>query len=223
MVKKPVDWWLLGPSRSPPELRPAWGGPWVPQEVLWTPAQPPWDTGLRLSPGPRLWDRAKGRQEASFQGWLFEKFYSFIQNCFSSICHRVEATCGGGGAGSPHTPPLWATMLWGHMRWPRKVAGTCFPSPSSERCLPADNREQMKEVALGASLVTQCLRILLPMQGTRVRALVREDPTCRGATKPMLHNYWARMPQLLKPTCLEPVLRDKRSHCNEKSTHRNKE
>ena len=40
-----------------------------------------------------------------------------------------------------------------------------------------------------ASLVAQWLRIRLPMQGTRVRALVREDPTCRGATKPMSHNY----------------------------------
>ena len=29
------------------------------------------------------------------------------------------------------------------------------------------------------------------MQGTRVRSLVREDPTCHGATKPMCHNYWA--------------------------------
>ena len=25
--------------------------------------------------------------------------------------------------------------------------------------------------------------------GTWVQALVREDPTCRGATKPMRHNY----------------------------------
>ena len=40
-----------------------------------------------------------------------------------------------------------------------------------------------------ASLVVQWLRICLPMQGTRVRALVREDPTCRGATKPVRHNY----------------------------------
>ena len=42
-----------------------------------------------------------------------------------------------------------------------------------------------------ASLVTQWLRIRLPMQGTRVRALVREDPTCHRATKPVRHNYWA--------------------------------
>ena len=40
-----------------------------------------------------------------------------------------------------------------------------------------------------ASLVAQWLRIRLPMQGTRVRAQVWEDPTCRGATKPVRHNY----------------------------------
>ena len=37
----------------------------------------------------------------------------------------------------------------------------------------------------------QWLRICLPMQGTRVRALVWEDPTCRGAARPVSHNYWA--------------------------------
>ena len=41
----------------------------------------------------------------------------------------------------------------------------------------------------GASPVAQWLRIHLPMQGTWVRALVWEDPTCHGATKPMHHNY----------------------------------
>ena len=40
-----------------------------------------------------------------------------------------------------------------------------------------------------ASLVVQWLRICLPMRGTWVRALVQEDPTCRGATKPVRHNY----------------------------------
>ena len=41
----------------------------------------------------------------------------------------------------------------------------------------------------GASLVAQWLRICLPMQGTRVRALVWEDPTCHGATRPVSHSY----------------------------------
>ena len=61
------------------------------------------------------------------------------------------------------------------------------------------------------------------MQGTQVQALVQEDHTCCGATKPMRHgywacalepashNYWAQVPQLLKPANLEPVLRNKSS------------
>ena len=47
----------------------------------------------------------------------------------------------------------------------------------------------IKKTRSGTSLVAQWLRIHLPMQGTRVRALVQEDPTCRGATKPVCHNY----------------------------------
>ena len=44
---------------------------------------------------------------------------------------------------------------------------------------------------LGTSLVAQWLRICLPVQGTGVRALVREDPTRHRAAKPVCHNYWA--------------------------------
>ena len=46
-----------------------------------------------------------------------------------------------------------------------------------------------KKLQLRASLVAQWLRICLLMQGTRVQALVWEDPTCRGATRPVSHNY----------------------------------
>ena len=53
--------------------------------------------------------------------------------------------------------------------------------------------------------------------------LVREDPTCCGATKLVCHNYWARVPQLLKPMRLEPVLHNERSHFNEKPAHRDEE
>ena len=71
---------------------------------------------------------------------------------------------------------------------------------------------------LKTSLVVQWLRIHLPMQGSRVWSLTREDPMCLGATKPMSHNYWASAPepgthnswvhvlQLQKPEHLEPVL-----------------
>ena len=39
------------------------------------------------------------------------------------------------------------------------------------------------------------------MQGTWVQSLVQEDPTWHRATKPVRHNYWAHMPQVLKPAC----------------------
>ncbi|KAJ8775825.1 hypothetical protein J1605_016052 [Eschrichtius robustus] len=84
-------------------------------------------------------------------------------------------------------------------------------SPSS---LPCKNKTKKR-----ASLVAQWLRTRLPMQGTRVRSLVREDPICRGAAKPVCHNYRAHVPQLLKPAHLEPVLRNKRSRRNEKLAH----
>ena len=73
------------------------------------------------------------------------------------------------------------------------------------------------------------------MQGTQVQALLQEDPTCHGATKPVhhnywacaiapaSHNYWAHVPQLQKPTRLEPMLHNKRSHRNEKPAHHNEE
>ena len=70
----------------------------------------------------------------------------------------------------------------------------------------------------GTSLVAQWLRIRPPKQGTRVRALVWQDPTCGRATKPLRHNYWAcaleptsqnywaRVPQLLKPACSRALM-----------------
>ena len=51
----------------------------------------------------------------------------------------------------------------------------------------------IKIFILGASQVSQWLRICLAMQGTLVRSLV-QDPTCHGATKPVHHNYWACAP-----------------------------
>ena len=54
-----------------------------------------------------------------------------------------------------------------------------------------DGRGEIKQRRLDArtSLVARWLRTHLPMQGTWVQSLVREDPTCHGATKPVRHNY----------------------------------
>ena len=53
----------------------------------------------------------------------------------------------------------------------------------------AEEKKLSKRREAGTSLVAQWLRICLPVQGTQVRALVWEDPTCRGATRPVSHNY----------------------------------
>ena len=107
----------------------------------------------------------------------------------------------------------------------QKEASSCYDCGTHEHCTKLLQRSKSR-----TSLVAQWLRICLPMQGTQVRALVWEDPTCHGATKPVrhnywacalepeattteptCHNYWAHVLQLLKPVCLEPVLRNKRS------------
>ena len=64
---------------------------------------------------------------------------------------------------------------------------TCYRT-SREVPLPEFFKLELRE-NLGTSLVAQWLRICLPMQGTRVRALVREDPTCLRENKPKRHNY----------------------------------
>ena len=49
-------------------------------------------------------------------------------------------------------------------------------------------KEEIKKYLERASLVAQWLRVRLPMRGTRVRALVWEDPTCHRAAGPVSHN-----------------------------------
>ena len=86
---------------------------------------------------------------------------------------------------------FWYMLLWrftikliapGKSEWK-------LSCPFCYNCVPFLTKAEVW--AYGASLVAQWLRICLPIQGTRVRALVWEDPTCRGATGPVSHSYWA--------------------------------
>ena len=70
-------------------------------------------------------------------------------------------------------------------------------------------QQKWLKAARGTSLVVQWLRILLPMQWARFPSLVREDPICCGATKPVHHSYGS----LRAPGA---VLHNKRSHHKEK-------
>ena len=60
--------------------------------------------------------------------------------------------------------------------------------PDSSIVLTWGKKEIKQNGGFGASLVAQWLRVCLLMQGTRVRALAWEDPTCRRAAGPVSHN-----------------------------------
>ena len=67
---------------------------------------------------------------------------------------------------------------------------------------------EAKVLADRASLVAQWLGVCLPGRGTRVRSLVREDPTCFGAAGPRAPQLLslrsgARLRQLPKPARLD--------------------
>ena len=100
---------------------------------------------------------------------------------------------------SPSGPP-WAPPLRATATCPVPVSPALSTSPG-HRCYhrswknnslkgkKEDNPHHLRKPSYGTSLVAQWLRTHLPMQGMWVPALVPEDPTCRGATKPMHHNY----------------------------------
>ena len=84
----------------------------------------------------------------------------------------------------------WLSQLWPDLRFATRVI--CLMNPFGYIT-------SLSKTDFRASLVVQWLRICLPMQGTRVRALVWEDPTFRGATGPVSHNYWACAPGACAP------------------------
>ena len=68
--------------------------------------------------------------------------------------------------------------------------------------------------------MVQWLTIYLPIQGTRVPSLVREDSTCQAATEPVCHQLLKRMhptadtPQQEKPLQRCPCSAMKSSLCS---------
>ena len=89
----------------------------------------------------------------------------------------MEASSSPSSVASPaKTRPSIPALQVGCEAWKWRMPNTCAP-----RC-SINGRH-------GASLVAQWLRTCLLMQGTRVRALVWEDPTRRRAAGPVSHNY----------------------------------
>ena len=129
-----------------------------------------------------------------------------LQHCSpgptSSPCHRpVEATqacdCTARGvpailSGSNEAHKEKELQPLHRCLWTEPERGDRNPCPAVQRQAYRHHfcpQKDLIKTKSRASLVAQWLRICLLMQGTWVRALVWEDPTCRGATRPVSQNY----------------------------------
>ena len=98
-----------------------------------------------------------------------------------------------------------------------------FPAGTVVKNLPANARDMGSIPDPGRSHMPQSNQAHAP-QLLSLRSRAREPQLVSlCALGHASHNYRAHVLQLLNPACLEPVLHNKRSHDNEKPTHRNEE
>ena len=104
-------------------------------------------------------------------------------------------------------PPSSLSPFWSVRPTPKSEGSQCLSllllPLSFYRCSPQQTSCALNPI-WWASLVVQWIRICLPMQGTWVWSLVQEDPSCRGATKPVRHNYWACALEPASHNCWSP-------------------
>ena len=86
---------------------------------------------------------------------------------------------------------------------------------TDKHCIWVPGIQGWIKCSTGPSLMVQCFRIVLPVQGTQVWFLVLEDITWLRTTKPLYHNDWVH--------ALELTGCNRRSHCSEKPEHPNEE
>ena len=104
----------------------------------------------------------------------------------SQLCPVLKSMCSCSGLYKKQ--PSWPQSA------PAPLASQLISAPAKHHTAPYSiyslhiPNSLLKSTVTGASLMAQWLEICLPMQGTRVRALVWEDPTCRRATRPVSHN-----------------------------------
>ena len=137
------------------------------------------ERGIWFSTLSRRRDGLKSGSTLNPRKWLLKKQDERLGNKSWGQRHKDRPA----GIGPDHYVHSYG-MIAPRLPVKEKLLELGFQMADSERA-----RNGFIEMVMGASLVAQWLRIRLPMQGIRVRALVQEDPTCRGATRPVCHNY----------------------------------
>ena len=89
------------------------------------------------------------------------------------------------------------------------------------KCLQTD--KWLKKMWCGTSAVVLWLKNQSANAGDTGSIPGLGRPHMPRTSKPMGYNYWTHTPQLLKLTCLQPLLHNQRSHHNEKPVPCNKE
>ena len=113
--------------------------------------------------------------------------------------------------------------------WVTKMTRLCRATSQSHSTISQKEASikdhQAFHALLWASPVARYWRICQPVRGTQVQCLIREDPTCQGAAKPVCHSMepvpsspGAQEP--LKPRTLEPMPCSRRSRSSEKPGRR---
>ena len=158
------------------------------------------------------WQMRSCLQYNHLDPWRFFNIESHMQGLKECSCHHMDSSS--------------ALLEWpkGLVKWHRYLPynlSTLIPTDhivvSVTSIAPQSHLNPNKR----ASLVAQWWGIRLTVQETRVQSLTPEDPTCRGATRPVHHKYWACALEpgshnYWSPCSLEPVLRNKRSPCSPK-------
>ena len=138
---------------------------------------------------------------------ISRKYLSESENAFSlSLClppnlyHCLKAFLSSFGWNDLSTYQQMTLSLWLFSDQACTELSNLCPSPAHDeisltgccqtcsRSLGAPTNTILK-AGRNTSLVAQWIRLHPLRQGTQVQSLVREDSTCRGAMKPMCHNY----------------------------------
>ena len=95
-------------------------------------------------------------------------------------------------------PESWWWEYWRDTKptVPQKKQMSPKPGPRTYRNYPWEKTIlsiDLKIKRAGSLLGVQWWGICLPTQETWVWPLIQEDPTCRRATKPVCHSYWAAL------------------------------